>query len=371
MASPSAETLRLLRLTGVFTWLLVAAPQAIEGLAPPPAFVPWLSALVAFGVLYGWTTSRLATPGPAFWAGMAAQSLCVVMMAAVQYRGLEGTLLVLIALELGLTAPPRVGLVWIAAQSLALMWAIQHHWSLRPALMFAPPYLGFQVLTFFTVRLLAREARARADLERTNKELVATRRLLAESTRLTERLRIARELHDAMGHHLAGLSLNLELLSQQRASSPPLETARSLTRRLLDDVESLVETLGRERGIDLPRALAALAVEIPRPRVHVEAGELMVEDAEQAHALWRCCQEIVTNAVKHAEAENLWIAIRRRGGQLELTARDDGGGATQLAAGHGLEGMRRRLEELGGGVDFETRPGAGFRVRVTLPGAPA
>ncbi len=369
--APGPETLRLLRLTGVFTWLLVAAPQAIEGLAPRPAFVSWLTALILFGALYAWATARLGRPGPLLWAALAAQTVCVVVMAAVQYRGLEGTLLVLIALELGLTAAPRVGLAWILVQSLALMWAIQHHWSLRPALMFAPPYLGFQVLTFLMVRLLAREARARAELARANAELVATRALLAESTRAGERLRIAQELHDAMGHHLAGLSLNLEAVAQRQGPSPPLDIARSLTRSLLDDVESLVDALGTGRGIDLSRALAALAGEIPRPRVHVEAAELVVEDPEQAHALWRCCQEIVTNAVKHAEAENLWIAIRRRDGQVELTARDDGEGASRWTPGHGLEGMRRRLEELGGALDLETRPGAGFHVRVTLPGSPA
>ena len=99
----------------------------------------------------------------------------------------------------------------------------------------------------------------------------------------------------------------------------------------------------------------------------MDAGDLTLSDAERSHALWRCCQEIVTNAVKHSEAENLWIAIHMRGGQVELTARDDGSGASRVTPGHGLEGMRRRLDEMGGVLDLETRPGAGFRVRVTLP----
>jgi signal transduction histidine kinase len=56
---------------------------------------------------------------------------------------------------------------------------------------------------------------------------------------------------------------------------------------------------------------------------------------------------------------------------VELTARDDGGGAARLGAGQGLQGMRRRLEEMGGALDLETRPGEGFLVRATLPGSPA
>jgi signal transduction histidine kinase len=367
--APAPETLRLIRLAGACAWLLVAIPPAVEGAGRPTAFAWWLASMVLFAALFAWATSRLERPGPAFWAALAGQSACVVVMTATQYHGLEGALLVLVALELGLTAPRPVGLAWIIAQQVALLWGIQHHWSLRPALMATPPYLGFQVLTFLVVQLLGREARARSELAHTNAELVATRELLAEGARLGERLRIARELHDAMGHHLAGLSLNLEALAQRQGPSPALDTARSLTRRLLDDVESLVDTLGQERGVDLSRALAALIGEIPRPRVHVEADELALPSPERAHALWRCCQEIVTNAVKHAEAENLWIAIRVRDGRVELTARDDGSGASRLGPGHGLEGMRRRLEEMGGALDLETRPGAGFQVRVTLPDA--
>ena len=365
------ETLRLVRLTGLLTWLLVATPPAVEGLETPSEFRTWLAGMVAFAALFAWTTGRLHGFGPTLYAALAAQSLCVIVMSAAQYHGLEGTLLVLVSLQLGLVAPRRVGLPWIAVQSLGMAWAIQHHWALRPALMFAPPYVGFQVLTFLMVQLLAREAAARESLSRANAELLATRERLAESARLEERLRIARELHDAMGHHLAGLSLNLEAVGQRQGSSPPLETARSLTRRLLDDLESLVDALGCERDLDLARALDSLARDIPRPRVHVSAPDLAISDPQRAHALWRCCQEIVTNAVKHADAENLWIAIRLGDGRIELTARDDGNGCAQPTSGQGLEGMRERLRELGGVLELTTDEGAGFHVRVILPGRAA
>ena len=365
------ETLRLVRLTGLLTWLLVATPPAVEGIDGPAAFRTWLVGMAAFAALFAWASSRLGLPGPTLRAALAGQSLCVIVMSAAQYHGLEGTLLVLVSLQLGLVAPRRVGLPWIAVQSLGLAWAIQHHWALRPALMFAPPYVGFQVLTFLMVQLLAREAAARESLGRANAELVATRERLADSARVGERLRIARELHDAMGHHLAGLSLNLEALGQRQGTSPPLETARSLTRRLLDDLESLVDTLGRERELDLGRALQSLARDIPRPRVHVSAPDLAIADPQHAHALWRCCQEIVTNAVKHSEAENVWIAIRVSDGRVELTARDDGNGTAQPSQGHGLEGMRQRLHELCGVLQLESGRGAGFHVRVTLPGVVA
>lgn len=365
------DTRRFVRLTGVLTWLLVATPPAVEGLGKPWEFRTWLAGMIAFAALFAWTTGRLDRPGRALLVALAAQSACVIVMSAAQYHGLEGTLLVLVSLQLGLIAPRRVGLPWIAAQSLGMAWAIQHHWALRPALMFAPPYVGFQVLAFLMVQLLAREALARESLARANAELLATRERLAETARLEERLRIARELHDAMGHHLAGLSLNLEALGQRQGSTPPLETARALIRRLLDDLESLVGTLGRERDLDLASALGSLARDIPRPRVHVSAPGLAIPDPERAHALWRCCQEIVTNAVKHSEAENLWIEIRADDAGVELTARDDGNGCAHPGRGHGLEGMRQRLGELGGDLRLDTEEGAGFRIRVTLPGTAA
>jgi signal transduction histidine kinase len=368
---PGAETLRVLRLAGLFTWLLIAIAALVEGVGRPWAFATWLGALVLFGALYAWTTSRWPrTPGLR-WAAVAAQLACVLVMAGNQYRGFEGMLLVLVALELALIASRAVGLAWIAAQSLTLLLAIQYRWSWYEALLFTPPYLAFQVLAFVVVELIGREASGRAALARTNAELVSTRELLAGHARLDERLRIARELHDAMGHHLAGLSLHLEALAQREQPSPPLDTARALTRRLFDDVESLVTTLDRDRGVDLSRALAALAIEIPRPRVHVDADGVTQTDPARAHALLRCCQEIVTNAVKHASAENLWITLRRNDTSIELIARDDGVGASTTRSGHGLDGMRRRLAEIGGSLDIETRPSGGFELRAVVPERPA
>jgi len=261
------------------------------------------------------------------------------------------------------------GLVWIAAQSIALFIAICYRWSWYEAQLFTPPYFGFQVLAFAIVELIGREASGRTALARTNAELVSTRELLAEHVRLAERRWIGRELHDAMGHHLAGLSLHLEALAQREAPSPPLDIARALTRRLLDDVESLVTTLERDRGVDLAGALGALATEIPSPRVHVEIDGLAQQAPARAHALLRCCQEIVTNAIKHAGADNLWIRLRERDGRVELIARDDGKRPPIARTGHGLDGMRQRLAELGGSLEVASPPGGGFELRVLVPEA--
>jgi signal transduction histidine kinase len=362
------ETVRLVRVAGTLTWLMVGVPTAIQGVGRPEAFRVWLAGYLAFGALFSWSAARAGRPGALLSGALAAQAAAVIVMIATQCRGFEGTLLVLVAVQLGLFASRPVGLTWIALQTLGLGLGVAHHWSVRSAWVLSPPYLGFQVLAFLVLERLARETRARAELLHANAELVSTRGLLEESARLAERLRLARELHDAMGHHLAALSLNLEALTQE-ATRPPeaLSTARTLVRRLLDDVESVIDATSREAGVDLSQALASLSAAIPRPRVHVDAAGLVLRDPARAHALLRCCQEIATNAVKHADAENLWITLQPVEGGVSLAARDDGVGEVAVVPGHGLTGMRARLEEAGGSLEVATAPGRGFTLRAHLP----
>jgi signal transduction histidine kinase len=370
--APETDLPRGLRLAGLLVWMLVGIPTALQGTGGREAFTVWLGGFFVFGALFAATTDGRPHPPSVATAALMAQAAAVITMTAVQCRGYEGTLLVLVALQIGWRMTPRAGLAWVAVQTLALAWAIAHHWSLRQALLLAPPYLGFQVLALLAMAALVREMRAAAALASANAELVATRELLAQTARVNERLRIAGELHDALGHHLAALSLNLEALAPEHDVPPaPLDTARALTRRMLDDVESVVDSLARHGSVDLTQALAALASAIPRPLVHVEAPGLVLSDPERAHTLLRCCQEIVTNSVKHSRAANLWISIRITDGRVELDARDDGAGASQVSAGRGLQGMRRRLEEIGGALEMKTGPGAGFQLRATLPAGTA
>jgi signal transduction histidine kinase len=79
----------------------------------------------------------------------------------------------------------------------------------------------------------------------------------------------------------------------------------------------------------------------------------------------RCVQEIVTNTLRHAGASNLWIHVEQRTGGIVVDTRDDGRGAHQVTAGHGLSGMRARLEELGGFLQIAPAPS--FAVTAQLP----
>ena len=104
------------------------------------------------------------------------------------------------------------------------------------------------------------------------------------------------------------------------------------------------------------------------PRVHIEVPDtLYAETPAQANALLRCAQEVVTNALRHAHAQNVWIRLAPAERGIQLEARDDGAGTATLTPGHGLSGMRERFEEHGGRVEFSTAAGHGFAVRAFMP----
>jgi signal transduction histidine kinase len=293
----------------------------------------------------------------AFWLGLRQpwwlllQALSACGAALAMCDGFEGALLVLIALRLGGFATRRAGLAAIALQSAAMGVAIGVHWSPRAALLLVPPYLGFQLLAFFAAEGLAR--------------LAATGELRLENSRLEERLRISRELHDRLGHHLTALNLNLEIAGR---SAEALVAARAVGKSLLAEVREAVAELREPERLDVCDALRTLALELPAPRIHLDAPRsLPLRDPAGALAVLRCAQEIVTNSVRHAQAENLWLKLEEQGGTLELSARDDGRGAAALQPGNGLRGMRERLERAGGTLLIRTAPGEGFSLRATLP----
>lgn len=234
-------------------------------------------------------------------------------------------------------------------------------------------YTLLQVASAVMVWGQQRVSQALRDVTIAHVELQSTSALLAESSQAQERLRISRELHDVLGHQLTVLSVELEVAIHQ-VQGPAREhvlRARSMAKDLLGDVRSVVGS-ERERTFDLSTALARVAQEVPHPQVHLDIDpDLAVEDGHSA-TLVRAVQEVTTNTIRHADAENLWISLASADGLLRLTARDDGRGAPRLTPGHGLNGLRERVEAQGGRLALESA--AGFQVLVELPvgaGVPA
>ncbi|MCZ2261860.1 two-component sensor histidine kinase [Isoptericola sp. QY 916] len=228
-------------------------------------------------------------------------------------------------------------------------------------------YLLLQVASAAISVALQREQRMRTELTVAHAELAAAAVLGEEATRASERLRISRELHDLIGHQLTVLTLELESaahLPGERGAAH-VERARTVARELLGDVRATVGEL-RRRAPDLRDALDAVAAAVPSPRVEVHVADDVVADEEQTAALVRVTQEVVTNAVRHAEmATVLRIEVAADDdGALTLVARDDGLTSGPVKIGHGLAGIVERAEALGGGATFDAS--AGFTVRARL-----
>ncbi len=220
--------------------------------------------------------------------------------------------------------------------------------------------------------LAAHALRSRRELVRLNAELGATEDLLAEGARSAERVRLTHEVDDALGHHLAELIVCLELAAQ-RAGPPAalaLRSGQNLSRRLLADVRDILGALRPEGGgirVDLGAALRTLLAGIEGPQLHIALPERLELSPLAAHVAFRCVQEAVTNSLRHAEATNVWIELRAGPNDLSLQVRDDGQGAATLREGHGLIGMRDRVEEAGGEMHIETTLRKGLAVSVRLP----
>jgi signal transduction histidine kinase len=372
---------QLLRYSGLFTWAMVGIPLALntwyfpaddQGGQPPDMLYSML-AFLAFGACYWLATRELGVRQPRWYdiVLLVMLSGAAILVSYLTGTGLGGILLMIVAGVIPWLMPLRWGIPWLVIQHVALVPVfVRLNFKFDEAVLQAALYIGYSSFTFITGLVAKQQAQAREEQRRLNSELRATRALLAESSRLSERLRISRELHDLLGHHLTALSLNLEVaghLSEGRVKEH-VQQAHTLARLLLTDVREAVSQLREGGAIDLAVALRPLAENVPSMHIHMDIeSPLTMDDPERAHVLLRCAQEIITNAVRHAGARNLWIAASRTADCITMSARDDGRGTDQLVAGNGLRGMRERLRQHGGDLKIETRPEAGFSLQLTLP----
>lgn len=276
--------------------------------------------------------------------------------------------IVWIAMAVSFFAPRTI---WAFLLAILLSWYLiqRFSWGSQSAL-FSISLMGtFHVFAMMSARTaqLAEQARDRA--EALNRELVATQHLLSEASRQSERMRIARDLHDLLGHHLTALSINLQV-AERLADGEALEKveqSRAIARLLLADVRDAVSTLREEGSLDFRRALTLLLESVPNLNIHldIEAGT-EIDDVEVAESLLRCVQEAVTNTLRHAGADSAWIRIWRDAGRIRLEIYDDGNVAGGVVEGNGLTGMRERLERLKGSLELDTR-GSGLRISVAIP----
>lgn len=369
---PPSSTPRFLLGAGFLTWAVVGYPTLARLVADParmaqPATLVWLVSFLAFGGLF-WLNFH--AEGQRLRILLGVQSAAAVGVLATSQAGFEGALLAIVAGQAPSALPPRPAFLWTAGLCLVGGGVFLAVFSLERAVLTALIYAGFMAFAFSVALLQEREAEGRRELARLHTELKAAQVLLAEREREQERLRIARELHDSVGHYLTALSLNLEAASHS-VEGPALEhlrRAQSTSRTLLAEVREVVSSL-REGPTRLAPSLRALVSGVPGLAIHLQVPEaLAVSEPAAAHSVFRCVQEVITNTLRHASARNLWIdVLSTEDGGIQVRTRDDGKGARALKPGAGLTGMRERFAQLGGQVELRPAAGQGTELVAWLP----
>ncbi len=199
-----------------------------------------------------------------------------------------------------------------------------------------------------------------------------------EMAKIKERNRLAREIHDTIGHTLTGISTGLEacleLIHWDIAKTKvQLMKISQLAKKGLLDVRRSVRELrpdALERFSLIP-AIQQLCEDLKGyTKVNIEFqvnGEIPKLDADEEETLYRVVQESITNVIKHASAENIQILITNLHGIIHLSITDDGVGCPKINEGFGLKHIRERVEMLKGRVAFLNMADKGFAIKAEIP----
>jgi signal transduction histidine kinase len=241
---------------------------------------------------------------------------------------------------------------------------------------------------FVLAALHLREQQARSDLAVANARLLELGAQTEELATMRERTRVARDIHDGLGHHLTVVGMQVQAARAVLGSDPDkadrlLGQAEEQARQALRSVRESVTALREPRPSEpLPQQLRTLAAEVAAAglptSVDVEGDERRLDGDVQV-ALYRVAQEGLTNVRKHASAHAAAVRLCYLPEVVRLEVRDDGHGMDRGtrpgtdaendrgSGGFGLIGIRERAERLGGSLTVESAPGTGVAVRVELP----
>ncbi|MEM7116481.1 MAG: sensor histidine kinase [Chloroflexota bacterium] len=347
-----------LLLGGIYLWLLLQEGPVMARIGPHPYFAIQFSlvAIIQFILFESPTIWLIAMPLVGFIVEIYSGWLRWLFLLAV---------LSLLTLSVGLQTGN-----WLSAYLFTLYFS--------PALIF--------VVIFVRITQAANEQRAKAeqltvDLAAANRQLGAYAAQAEELATTKERNRIAREIHDNLGHYLTVVNVQLKAAQAIMAQDPAkaqdaLQKAQRLTEEGLTAVRQSVSAL-RESPIDqkpLPEAIAALVRDHQSTGIVTELdvqGEPRPLDPKASLTIYRAVQEGLTNIRKHARASRIDLRLDYRDPeQVQLWVVDNGVGTavSTTNSGFGLLGLRERIQLLGGRIETKTAPGEGFELAIALPG---
>lgn len=238
-----------------------------------------------------------------------------------------------------------------------------------------------------TIRRLQMQLQAQNhQLQQTQTELLqaleqerSLKRRIQEMAAIEERNRIARDIHDSLGHSLTALNVQLQAAASLFATDPVralpfLSQAQRLAATAMQDVRQSVRTLREDEEAEEPLedAIAALTEEFRQVTGIVPSTRIQLTQpvsASVSKTLYRVVQEALTNVSKYAMATQVEIQLVKTGDRVCLTLKDNGKGfnCNLETRGFGLQGMQERVAALNGNFRLTTEPGAGCQIEVEIP----
>ncbi len=282
--------------------------------------------------------------------------------------------------------PPRVGLSWIGGFSLVTAVIFISERGISGLVSLIPYVAGYFFFAIFGwTTLQAEKERCRSEqllseLQQAHEQLQQYAARVEELTIAQERNRIAREMHDTLGHRLTIAAVQLEGAQRLINTDPQradriLGTVREQVREGLGELRRTVAMLRASVEEDMPiqEALLKLVNQVQEAtglNIHLTIEDCPTElPAPHRLALYRAAQECLTNIQRHSKASEAWLHLTQRDGQISLFVSDNGIGIplNQMEAGLGLSGLKERASILGGDLFIDPRPGGGTQITFRFP----
>lgn len=259
---------------------------------------------------------------------------------------------------------------WALLACVSLFTASQiYHWGTTNLLLSITGSITlglFHLFAMIATHRAKREQELREETVALNRELLATRELLTEHSRQAERLRIARDLHDLLGHHLTAQILQLEVATHLTTGQgrQKVEQALALGKLLLSDLRTAVSELREDEPVNFQTAVEKLISGVPGIIVELDVN-VELDDTQLSETLLRCTREALTNVLRHSGASHCTIHLSANDNTYLLRISDNGNRNQTVIAGNGLKGIQERIEEAGGQVSWSCHHG--FALEIRLP----
>lgn len=270
----------------------------------------------------------------------------------------------------------------------------QYMKEIRPSLLDTLPVMGLNSLSYlgvFAIMYLAKyeikqrqklsdtmyELKVKSkQLENTYLKLKETSKELEELTIVAERNRIAREIHDTVGHTLTTVLLELEagerLIEVNKDSAiDKIRLAKAQVRRGLQDIRESVKTLqsGRELMDFVPSLKLLLEETTKHGEIYIkyDIKEIPKLTPTQEKAIYRALQEGLTNGIRHGNSTAFVFVLEVVNDDIKFLLQDNGIGTKSITKGFGLSAMEARIKELGGFLMVQAAPEEGFQINISIP----